>query len=230
MAYVTHPPRFERLMEIVLAGLHWTICLIYLDDIIVSGKSFEEMIMNLTQVFERFRKAGLKLKARKCHLFKEEVEFLGHIISADGIKTSQQKIESIRNWPTPKTVKEVRAFVGLCSYYRRFIYQFSEIAKPLHKLTEKGVQFQWTDACCKSFQKLKEKLTETPVLAHPDFTKKFILDVDASDVSIGAVLSQNIDGHERAIAYASRTLTKQERSYCVTRKELLSFSSFRETF
>ena len=129
-------------------------------------------------------------------------------------------------WPTPKTVKEVRAFLGLCGYYRRFVYKFSEIAKPLYKLTEKNYPFVWTEECSTAFQALKRKLVESPVLIHPDFSKGFILDVDASDLCIGSVLSQMTDDGECVVAYASRTLSKSERRYCVTRKEMLALVYF----
>ena len=224
------PATFERLMETILAGLHWEVCLIYLDDVIVTGKSFEDMVRNLGKVFERFQQAGLKLKPRKCKLFSKEVEFLGHIISESGIKTDPNKTKCVETWPTPKNVREVRAFVGLCSYYRRFIYKFSETAKPLHKLTEKNQPFVRTEECAKSFKELKTKLVEAPVLIYPDFTKSFILDVDASDLCIGAVLSQKTEEGERVVAYASKMLTKAERRYCVTRKELLALVHFVKYF
>lgn len=125
-------------MEVVLAGLHWSICLIHLDDIIVIGRSFEDMTQNLEAVFKRFETAGLKLKPRKCQLYKKEVEFLGHIISTSGVQTDPKKIECVKQWPTPTSVTEIRSFLGFCSYYRRFIPQYSNIAKPLYRLTEKG--------------------------------------------------------------------------------------------
>ena len=184
------PATFERLMETVLAGLQRKICLIYLNDIIVTGKAFDEMITNLCQILDRFREAGLKLKPKKCHLFAHEVEFLGHIVSAQGIRTDPKKTEAVTTWPDPKCVRDVRSFLGLCSYYRRFIFQFSDIAKPLHKLTEKGQKFEWTEQCVRAFKILKQKLTEAPILAHPDFGKPFILDTDASGQAIAAVLSQ----------------------------------------
>ena len=224
------PATFERLMETVLAGLQWEICLIYLDDVIVTGATFQEMIKNLSQVFERFQQAGLKLKPKKCRLFAREVEFLGHIVTPDGVHTDPKKTEAIQTWPQPRCVKDVRSFLGLCSYYRRFIFQFAEIAKPLHKLTEKGQQFQWTGDCTKSFEVLKQKLSEAPLLAHPDFSQPFILDTDASHTAIAAVLSQKTDGQEHVIAYGSRTLSKSERRYCVTRKEMLALIHFVKYF
>ena len=141
-----------------------------------------------------------------------------------------KKTEAVKNRPTPTCVKEVRSFLGTCSYYRRFIYQFSDVAKPLHKLTEKGQTFSWTEECMKAFEMLKQKLTEVPILAHPDFGKEFILDTDARDVAIVAVLLQKIDEKEHLIAYASKTLSKCERRYCVTRKELLAVVNYVKHF
>lgn len=213
------PATFERLMETVLTGLQWDICLIYLDDIIVIAKSFEEMLENLEKVFLRLSSAGLKLKAKKCHIFAEQVEFLGHIISPNGIATDPKKIEIIKEWKEPSNVSEVRSFVGLCSYYRRYIKNFASIVKPLNNLTQKNQKFVWTKECQEAFDSLKLKLIQTPILSYPNFNESFILDTDASNFAIGAVLSQNIDGQEKVVAYASRALTKSERKYCVTRKE-----------
>lgn len=224
------PATFERLMEIVLAGLNWQICLIYLDDIIIHGRTFESMLSNLDSVLGKLQEAGLKLKPRKCQLFKREVEYLGHIISASGIRTDPKKVQAVRDWPTPKDVHDVRAFIGLCSYYRRFIPGFAFIAKPLHHLTAKGQSFVWTQDCDKAFKALKKTLCKAPTLAHPDFTKEFILDTDASDFAIGAVLSQEFDGKEHVIAYASKSLSKAERKYCVTRKELYALVHFIKYF
>ena len=160
------------------------------------GKTFDEMLKNLDDVFARLQGAGLKLKARKYQLFAKRVEFLGHVISEEGVSTDPKKTECVRNWPVPTTVKDVRSFLGFCSYYRQFIFRFSEIARPLHKLTEKGVRFKWTEDCSTAFFQLKSKLITAPILAHLDFSKSFILDVDACDQSIGAVISQKIDGEK----------------------------------
>ena len=224
------PATFERLMELVLSGLHWQICLIYLDDIIIFGKTFAEMIQNLDTVLARFAQAGLKLKSQKCQLFKREVDFLGHVINKHGIHTNPQKIECVKTWPTPKNITELRSFLGLCSYYRRFIANYSHVAKPLTRLTEKDQKFNWTSECSEAFGRLKHTLVTAPILAHPDFTKPFILDTDASNHAIGAVLSQKTENEERVIAYASRTLSKSERKYCVTRKELLALVYFVKYF
>ena len=134
------PATFERLMETFLAGLNWQICLIYLDDIIVRGKDFEDMIRNLDEVLQKLQCAGLKLKPRKCQLFAKQVEYLGHIISKEGVHTDPKKIQVVKNWPKPETLHDVRSCLTFCSYYRRFIAKFAEIARPLHKLSEKRAE------------------------------------------------------------------------------------------
>ena len=212
------PLTFERLMERVLSGLQFDICLVYLDDIIVTARTFDEMINNLSKVFDRLSAAGLKLKAKKCDLFVRKVEYNGHVITEDGpIATSGSKTKAIDEWPVQSNASEVRSFLGLCSYYRKFVSGFAEIASRLHALTTKGRDFKWTEECQLSFDALRRVLVTSPILHSPDFSKSFILDTDASDKSIGAVLSQNIDGKERVCAYASRTLSKSERKYCVKR-------------
>ena len=131
------------------------------------------MIRNLDLVLERFTQAGLKLKPRKCQLFKKEVEFLGHIINEHGAHTDPKKIECVKNWPLPQNIKDVRSFLGFCSYYRRFIANYSHVAKPLTKLTEKNQKFNWTTECSAAFERLKHLLITAPILAHPDFRKPF---------------------------------------------------------
>jgi hypothetical protein len=148
------------------------------------------MIGNLEIVVARIQNAGLKLKAKKCCLCSKEVQFLGHVISETGVATGPSKIEVIANWPTPTSVTELRSFLGLCGYYRRYIKDFSAKAKCLHRLTEKGRAFVWTRECQDAFEFLKQRLTNVPILAYPDFSRDFILDTDASKEAIGAVLSQ----------------------------------------
>ena len=190
------PATFQRLMETVLAGLNWEICLIYIDDIIITGRTFEDMIQNLEKVFQRLESAGLKLKAKKCYLFAKQVSFLGHLISGEGIKADPDKIKAVEEWIEPRSVTEVRSFIGLCSYYRKFIKDFASEARPLHNLLEKNREFKWSEDCQNAFEELRKRLTSAPVLAHPDFNTHFILDTDASDHAIGGVLSQVIDGQE----------------------------------
>ena len=157
------PPTFQRLMDYVLSGLRWKICLLYLDDVIVFSKTFEDHVDQLGQVLTRLSDAGLKVAPKKCHFFQSQVAFLGHIVSAQGISTENSKTQCIVEWPQPKNIKEVRQFTGLCAYYRRYVKNFSQIARPLHKLTEKERPFLWTEECTKAFNDLKRALTSSPI-------------------------------------------------------------------
>ncbi|GFU63702.1 retrovirus-related Pol polyprotein from transposon 17.6 [Trichonephila clavipes] len=224
------PATFERLMETVLGGLLYEACLVYLDDIIIVGRSFEEHLKNIRRVLQMLKEANLELSPSKCHLFRREETYLGHIISAEGVRTDPDKISAVKDWNCPTDVHQLRSFLGLCMYYRKFVKNFSTIARPLHKLTEAKQKFIWTVDCNNAFNKLKDALTSAPILAYPEIGKQFILDTDASHESIGAVLSQEIDGQERVIAYFSKCLSKPERNYCVTRKKLLAIIKTVEHF
>ena len=217
---------FSRIMQLAMQGLNLQICISYLDDIIVHAEDVGSHLERLRAVFQRLREAKLKLKPTKCHLLREEVAFLGHRVSADGVSTDPSKIEAVRNWPRPRNIHEVRGYVGLASYYRRFIAKFAEICSPLHALTGKHARFEWTPECEQAFVQLKDALTAAPVLAMPTDEDSFVLDVDASDRCIGAVLSQKQGEEERVIAYASRVLSRTERNYCCTRRELLAVVLF----
>ena len=226
------PATFERLMEKVLRRLQWDIALVYLDDVMPYGRTFETGLSHLESVFERLHAAGLKLKAKKCRLMRRQVAFLGHIIDGNGVHCDPAKVAAVNDWETPTTVTEVRSFLGLASYYRRFIRQFSAIAALLTELTKKGQPFQWNDGCEEAFQTLKHRLTESPVLSYPstDDADTFILDTDASNLGIGAVLSQLQDGQEKVISYASKMLSDSQRRYCVTYRELLAIVVFVKQF
>ncbi|GFS98370.1 retrovirus-related Pol polyprotein from transposon 412 [Trichonephila clavipes] len=149
---------------------------------------------------------------------RKEVNYLGHIISAEGVRTDPEKVSAVKNWKRPENLRELRSFLGLCTYYRKFVKGFSNIAGPLHKLTESKQKFQWTKDVKIPSSSLKEALTSSPILIYRQPDKPFILDTDASNESVGAVLSQEIDGQERVVAYWSKCLSKPERNYCVTRK------------
>ena len=204
------PATFQRLMDCVLAGLHWQSCLVYLDDVIILGRSFSEHLHNLRDVFDRFREAGLKLKPSKCTFGQKEVAFPGHIVSDKGVATDPAKVAAITNWPTPRSRKEVQQFLGLGNYYRRFIKDFATIAKPLHRLTETGREFCGRSHVKRLFGSSKVKLASAPILAFPDFAQTFVLDTDASNEGIGAVLSQVEDGKETVIAYPTGLLCHQK--------------------
>jgi len=152
------------------------------------------------------------------------------VVSREGIKTDPEKISAVRDWPIPRTKKQVRSFLGFCSYYRKFVKGFSLIAKPLFSLTEDSVKFIWTEECGEAFKELKERLIASPILSYPDNQGRFILDTDASNHGIGAVLSQKQEGTEKIIAYFSRVLNKSERNYCVTRRELLAIVESLKSF
>nr|VZI45708.1 unnamed protein product [Spirometra erinaceieuropaei] len=178
---------FQRLMQSVLAHLYPHSCLIYLDDVTVFGRTAQQHNANLAAVLSALRDAGLRLNPQKCKFLCRKVTFLGHEVSPQGIQASQEKLEAVRSWPTSKTPTEVRGFLGLASYYRRFILHFAELARPLHRLTEKGRSFTWSDDCQQAFYELKAKLTSAPILMLPDTSPEappFILDSDASG-SIG---------------------------------------------
>ena len=216
------PSCFQRLMECVLRGLNWRIALIYLDDVLVYSRTFDEHLQHLRLVFDRFREAGLKLKPRKCFFGQKHVKFLGHVISPEGVQPDPAKIEAIKKYPVPRKVKDVRAFLGLANYYRKFVKDFAKIAGPLHELTKKGLKFQWTNECQAAFDLLKTALTQAPILAYPDFTLPFDLYVDASDDALGMVLGQIQNGREVVIAYSGRKLLPAEKNYGVTEREALA--------
>ena len=216
------PATFERLMERVMRGLVGKGVLIYLDDIIVYAPTVMGQLRLMEEVFNRLKTAGLKLNPSKCQLFCQETTFLGHVVSKDGIYTDPRKITDLETWPRPQTVSEVRSFLGFCTYYRRFVRHFSDLASPLYILTEKKRTFRWTEDCERAFLRLKERLTAAPILAYPLESEPFIIDTDASDNGIGAVLSQMQLGEERVIGYHSMIFDKTQRRYCVIRRELLA--------
>ena len=185
------PAVFSRLMEIVLDGLPFAIS--YIDDILIYSPTLEEHMSHIQEVFDRLKIHGLKLKLKKCQFLKKETNYLGFKITDEGIKPETEKVDTIRSLPPPVTVKEVRSFVGMLSYYRRFVPNFSTIAIPLVELTKKYAKFKWTDECQKAFEYLKDSLTVIPSLAYPDLTKPYILYTDASDDTIGACLTQPCD-------------------------------------
>ena len=224
------PATFQRLMDVTLAGLNFRTLLVYLDDIIVFSETAADHFDRLRQLFDCLRRAGLKLKPSKCKLFQREVEFLGHIVSGEGVRTDPSKVEAVKDWPRPLSVKEVRSFLGLASYYRRFVPDFATIAAPLHALTHKYAQFKWTKECEEAFNRLKQALITSPVLAMPLDEGRFYLDTDACNESIGAVLQQEQGGEKKVVAYASRLLRGAEKNYCVTRKELLAIVVYVKQF
>ena len=219
---------FCRLIEMVIGDQQFVTLLFYLDDICIFANSADQMLDRIELVFSRLKQYQLKIKPKKS-FFQMEVSFLGHILSAKGISPNPEKEDKVRDWPVPKTSKEVHSFIGLASYYRRFIINFAKWSKPLNTLIappahkakvrcgemkkSQLTEFVWSKECQEGFDALKHALTTAPILAYPDYTQPFIFETDASLKGLGAVLSQKgKDGEVHIIAYASRSLRPSERS------------------
>ena len=216
------PATFSRLMDRVLAGLHWETCLFYLNDIIVFSSTWEEHLARLREVFERLRHAKLKLGATKCTFAAKEVSYLGHRVTEEGLLPDPSLLAAIRDIPPPKTATEVRSFLGLAGYYRRYVKDFATIAAPLHALTRKDALFHWSEDCQAAFDQLKARLTTSAVTAFLDFSQAFRLYTDASTAGLGGILAQVREGKERIICCASQALNKAEKSYPATKLECLA--------
>ena len=226
------PATFQRLMHDCLEDLNMRWCIVYLDDIIIYNDTKEEHLERLEVVFQKLAAAGLKLKPSKYFFFKEEIDYLGHVVSGEGISTNPKKVEAVTKWPTPQTVYDVRSFLGFVGYYRRFIKNFSKIAKPIRevitglenqsKRTAKKTTIEWTEAANSAFEHLKELCVSAPILAYPDYQLPFILHTDSSSEGLGAVLYQRQDDKLRVIAYASRSVSKTESNYPAHKLEFLA--------
>ena len=213
-------PTFQRLMMDVLSGLIGKKCLVYLDDVLVLGRSLEEHLNNLKDVFDAIREAGLKLNGNKCVFAHPSVKYLGYIISADGIAPDEEKVKAVEQFPVPNDVSSLRRFLGIVGYYCRFICGFGDIAAPLFKLLQKDTKFEWTQSCTQAFQALKDSLIKAPVMGYPRFDREFIVYTDASNIGVEEVLSQLDElGHEKVTAYASRTFHGAEKNWSTTEKE-----------
>lgn len=222
MGLKNSPSTFQRVMDNVLRGLQNDICLVYLDDIIVFSTSLQEHMVNLEKVFQRLRESNFKIQMDKSEFLKLETAYLGHVISKDGVKPNPDKIAAIEKYPIPKTPKEIKQFLGLLGYYRKFIPDFARLSKPLTQCLKKGKKITLDPEYVNCFEKCKTLLTNDPILQYPDFTKEFNLTTDASNVAIGAVLSQGPIGSDRPVCYASRTLNDSEINYSTIEKELLA--------
>uniref|UniRef100_A0A8C5QIG0 ribonuclease H n=1 Tax=Leptobrachium leishanense TaxID=445787 RepID=A0A8C5QIG0_9ANUR len=237
---------FQRLMEKTVGDMNLIEVLVYLDDIIVFGKTLEEHEQRLEKVLKRLNEEGLKLSLEKCQFCLPSITYLGHVVSAEGVLTDPRKLEAVASWPRPRNVTELRSFLGFCSYYRRFVGGFAKIAQPLNKLPQKedveegskasvrsssaqgprkareSIQEEWTNQCESAFMKLKESLTRAPVLAYADPHKPYELHVDASREGLGGVLYQEYDGLLRPVAYVSRSLMPSEKNYRTHKLEFLA--------
>lgn len=219
------PSTIQRLMDSVLAGLKWQICLVYLDDIIIFSHSFQQHLHDLRLVFSRLRQAHLSINLKKCHFASKEISYLGYRITSDGLKTDPAKIQAVSAFPRPTNPDTLRSFLGLAGYYRSFIRGFSTIASPLNALLHKDASWQWSSQHEQAFQALKTALVTTPVLCYPDFSQPFELHTDgACTAGIGVMLCQRDPSNNRvhAIAYASGSLSPAEKNYGVTELEALA--------
>ncbi len=238
------PGTFQRLMESILYELLGNFVLVYIDDIIIYSKTWEEHMHHLDEIFSLLNKAGLKIKPSKCLFAKGEVQYLGHIVSYKGISPDDKKLEAINKYPSPKNVDQVRSYVGLASYYRRFIPDFAEKAHALTRLTRKDVSWQWGEAEQRAFDSIKKCLVTAPILGYPDFSRNFVIHTDASGYGVGAVLSQMqstplnpVDNEEPSsslqevvIAYTSKHLSESQTKWSATEKEAFAIIHAVRTF
>lgn len=219
-----------KLLDKVLGDLSRQKVVYYFDDAVCHGQSFEEVLVNLDEVLSRLESAGLTLSLAKCQFFKTSTTFLGHVVSAEGLGPDPVKVAKVREWPIPRTAKELSSFLGLCSYFKKYIRGHAAIASRLFALTAKDAKFEWDATAQAAFDALKQALCEAPVVALPKFGKDapmFTVDCDASNESVGAVLLQADDeGQEKVIAYGSHRLSKAQRNYSTTKKELLAVVTF----
>lgn len=188
-----------------------------MDDILVMGSTSKELLERTERVLQRLVEFNLKLNPEKCRFFRREVRYLGLRCNGEGIHTDPERVRKVLNFPVPKNRKELQSWLGLANYYRKFIPNYSDIVEPAYVVTRKDVKFEWNDECQKAFNVISKALTEPPILAHPDPSKRFVLYTDASNFALGAVLEQE----DKVIAYASRTLLPAERRYAAVEREIL---------
>src|SRR3989441_6228900 len=217
------PAVFSRIMSHIFRGLTFKTMIVYIDDLMIFSPDFDTHMKSLQEVFDRLRNAGLKLHPKKCKFAQAEINFLGHKINGEGVSVDEKKVEVVKTWPVPKNVKELQSFLGYCNYYRKFLRGYSKKTIPLNRLLQKDVRFKWTMDCQQAYEHLKELMITTPVLIHANLHKQFVLTTDASQDSIGYVLSQEgSDGKEHPVAFSGRSLRRAERNYSVTEKECLA--------
>lgn len=216
------PATFQRLIDTVLGPELQPFVFCYLDDIIVISPDFDTHLKILETVFHRLKAAGLTLNKEKSKFCRAELRYLGFVVNRHGILVDPAKVEAITNLPTPKSVTEVRRIIGMLSWYRRFVPSFSDLISPFTGLLRKGAKFSWDDKCQEAFGKVKDVLVSAPILSCPRFDQEFILQTDASAYGVGAVLYQVYDDREHVICYVSRSLSRQERVYSATERELLA--------
>ena len=216
------PMTFRCLITKVLKDLNFKIALVYIDDVLIFSKNFDEHLQHLHLIFTNILAANLKLHPSKCQFTTREVKYLGHVVTKTGIKVNPENTEKVNNFQIPKTAKQVKSFLGMTHFYRKYVKDYALIASPLTSLLRKNQKFTWTLECQQSFDRLTDGLVSAPILAFPKFDKPYILSIDASEYSSGYVLSQIQNGREHLIAYGGRSLRGSELKWHITDKEALS--------
>ena len=217
------PHTYQMLMSQVFRGMMWKSVACYIDDVMIFSKDFDTHLKHIQEVFDRLREANIRLHPTKCKFALKKVVFLGHVLTPEGVAVDESKIDMVKNWPRPKSVKDVRSFLGFCNYYRRFVKGFAEIASPLNNLLKKENEFNWTEECQKAFERLRTAMSSTPVLGFPRMDRPFSLCTDASMSVIGYVLSQvGEDGLDHPISFGGRSLRANEKNWSVTHIEGLA--------
>lgn len=215
----------QRLMDAILGPKYEPNIFVYLDDIIIVSSTFEHHIQLLKDVHRALREANLTVNFKKCEFFKPQLRYLGFVVDKEGIRTDEAKVSTMLNYPRPTNTTEVKRFLGMCSWYRRFVAHHATLIAPLNDLLKgkrKGEKIRWNDRAEKAFLKIKQALVSAPILRSPDFSKRFTVQCDASDTGVAGVLTQEVDGAEVVIAYCSRALSRAERNYTVSERELLA--------
>ena len=218
------PATFQRMMDQLLRGTE-EYAMAYLDDLVIYSCSWENHLQHLRSILDKLREAGLTAKPMKCQFGMSQCVYLGHVVGSGVVQPEESKVKSVKSFPTPKTKKNVRTFLGLTGYYRKFIPDYASIAVPLTELTRKSAPctITWNAECEKAFQKLKDLLCCSPVLSSPDFNREFVLQTDASEFGVAAVLSQyDKNNEDHPIAYFSRKLLPREQRYSTVEKECLA--------
>lgn len=217
------PATFQRLMDQVLKGAE-TYSAAYLDDVVIHSRSFDEHLVHVKEVLRRLKEAGLTVNSQKCAVAQKEVQYLGHVIGGGLVKPQVGKVSAILETPVPTTKRQVRSFLGVVGWYRRFVPHFSTRAAPLIELTRKSApnRVVWTEQCSRAFEDLRTCLTTDPILQSPDFSQPFLVQTDASGTGLGAVLLQGPPGEQRPVVYLSRKLFPRESRYSTVEKEGLA--------
>ena len=217
------PATFQRALDIILSGVRWQVCLVYLDDVIVFSKTYDEHVEHLDRVLTLLRDAGVSLKLAKCKFFQDRVEYLGHVISPGKLAVADKYADALRECEFPKSLTQIRSFLEACNVYRRFVRDFAKVARPLTEMTRKDATPDYekpTPEQVDAFETLRARLTSPPILALPRHGKPYKLDTDASGYQLGcSLLQQQDDGEWKPVGYWSYTLTDTERGYSPTERE-----------